>query len=1837
MSYTQSEIVTATRDITETIYIFSSATDSTYANDPYCRVLDLNGNWVYRDASTTIYAYVLSGGSISNGTIEYPGRLYASAGATIENVIVDGHTYICDPGAATGTARADITLNHVRDKGNVEFVLRGSNVKAYDIAVQGKKTAIQNGAYVEGLHISGGIVSMTFVTGVVDSNATTMTGSNFNVSAGSLVANGTGKTLTISGLNVLAGATATLTSAQTYLENGNVVNGAQVYGGNLYVGEGAQVSGGLVSGHKYFNVSNGALINSVTISGGTANIYTGGSMTNIGLNGLAFIHGYASNIVQSGGSVQTYAGADVRDFTQTGGKLIVYGGGQVSGADIGASAVIYDNSLLSGATIRSGASAAISKGGLLRGATVMDGASVTVSTASAVFKDAVVDAGATVTVSNGATIENVDFRGTGATLLATLSAGATGSDLRLSAGRINNYGIVKGLTIYGGYNYTYTGSISGLVVSGGTETIQLTNAVNDDITVETGGLLNIYNATVENLTQNGGTVSAVSGAAVAATYISGATIAGGTAILTTGVSGAEFAVGDGELNIQGSANVVGATLTGGMTRVSGGALLRDVDVRGTGTTGVASIYAGATGENIRISAGRVDNYGTVNGLIAYAGYNYTFGGSISGLAVSGGSATIQRTSAANDDITVETGALLNIYNAEITNLTQNGGTVSAVSAANFASPKITGATLTGGTAILTTGVSGAEFEIGGGELQIHAGANVSGATLTGGLTRVSGALLDADLRGVGKTDIASVFAGGTGENLRLSAGRFENRGAVNGLTIYDGYNYDYAGSISGLVISGGTATIQLTNAVNDDITVNDGGLLYIYNATVENLTQNGGTISAVSAAAAATRISGAVINGGTAILTTGVSGADIRINDGTVTMNGGFTGLDIGGGIADLKEGAVGAEVVVSGGTFYLSAGATGSGVTVSGGSAYARGAAALLADVTQQGGRIDIVYGASGSNIDVGGGSAYFYQATVDGIAVRDGGSTTIQNTVAENLTVYGGQANIYTEMSNIAQSGGSVYIANGATVTGLNATGGRVSIANGGVLNAVAGNTVNDLYTIAGAKINLVKGAMLTGENTGIAEGTLYFNNSAVAGHATSGVIEGLTVNEAQLSIGSDLILKNAVLQHNSARISAYGNVVVSGATLYNGGLVCNGGCDARIYDVTITRVSAGQFCTMNLSGTAEASNTVVENGGALALNAATVKAENTTLRAGGVLNINASGADTGKLLTLDVSNGGVTINNLGLVKASTEIVLNGETAGNTYTIATTGATDKYVNCGEWGLYDDRIKAGESVTNAFTGFSYAFNATGTAITVDAVTVGTKTGDASALTSDDAITGGRAVKWDSATGVTSGNVFLAGDMTSGQAWVELDGYAGGANTTLYGAQGNSFATGTVNIYAKSGSLRNLAAGANAGGTVAAVNLTVAGAELDGTGYAGGFGNVTGAVKTLVSTGTITKDFYAGALANKLDSVTSVGNVSMTVDGGTFSGNIYGASAVKTIAGKNGTRHTAGDVTLTITDGETTKGTQSCIFAGGYATGDATGTVYTVDSVSATISGGSWGEACGGRGVFGGIMASGVEAEVLGAVNITVSGDATMGNVYGGGWAQKTGAKSIVGDVRINIAGGTIANVFGGGSHSTSGGTTETGDVTITVSGGDITGAIYARGQLDGDITGAASVIFTGATDFGCDVFGYSYVGGEASDAALSFSGYTGEFSGNIGGFNGIKFDGATAMELTTAAADVSNGAWEFDLTDRASTLAGTSLLTWSGASFTDDTIKVSFADEAQAKGDWNIATVAEAFSGTTFNVEVGGAEIATGLAYNQQIASGDYQGWGFELESGVLKFKQLA
>ena len=1766
----------------------------------YSARLRSNGNWL-RDLTileglTASAAHVSTGGKLNIGSGGIGSGIIVSAGGSVtirESGTATGITAANNATGAqitleTGGAAANITVNT-----GAALTLSGADVIYEHLTVNGGNAYVGRRTGVRDVTVSNGGYLRIYSSATVN---------DLVVESGGWVGNPEANP-TLSHFTVKAG-------GKLNLGNGNI------YGRNNSIAANALADGALSN----TSASVDGVLYGVTQTGGAFNYYDIVFSNFTCGNGFAYLHSgaefrnasttagrgfglcdssYLYNAYVSGGWI----------WTQEAGAAISLGGAETyikqgawcqAAADNTAASVrdgsLYaENGILYSARLRS-------NGNWLRDLTILEGL-----TASAAH------------VSTGGKL--------------TIGSGGVGAGVVLSEGGqlvAKDTGVVRGVTQTGGT----ISALAGGVVSA------LANTTLSNVTVSNGGYLRIYSsATVNDLViESGGWA----GNPENNPHLSHFTVKeGGKLNLGNGyISGRNNSVAANGL-ADGALSNASATVDGmfyGVTQTGGAFNYYDIVFSNfVCGYGFAYLHSGAEFRNASTTAGR--GFGLCDSSYLYNAY------------VSGGWIWTQ-----------EAGAAISLGGAE-TYIKQ--GAWCQAAADN------TAASVRDGSLYAENGILySARLRSNGNwlrDLTILEGLTASAAHVSTG----------------GKLTIGS---GGVGAGVVLSEGGqlvAKDTGIVRGVTQVGGTISALAGGVvsalanttlSNVTIESAGSLYLATRAHMDGLTVKDGGTAnapdnpYLSNFTVEaggTLNINNGYLYGRNNSLGANVLTGNLTNtsasvDGVLYGVTQVGGAfnyyDMVVSN--FTNNGGFTYLQSG---AEFRN----ASAVKSVAGFGLYNSSYLHNAYVSGGFIWMQEA---------------------GAAISLGGAETYIKQsswchAAADNItgAVRDG------SLYAEDGVLYsarirsnGNWLRDLTILDGLTASAADVS-AGGKLTIGAGGVGAGVIVRESGTLDVKSG-TVSDLNASAGARVDFTENksaAVFTGEKTNIAADTLYYNGTVLGASVVSGVMKNLGADGKtyRIAVGDGITVEDATV-NNGCRISAFGGAAITGGLTYgNGGnavtvlrdsasasgMVLSGpGAgtgqlnlwdDASSLDVV---VSKGGVLKLNRRGTV-AEGTVVCSGGDLLFNSTTnadpnlvadangATIENTVIKAGGSLTFGTdiTSANTGDRLTLDFTgttgNQSVYINDLDLIHASTTIMLVGETAGNTYTITTAGATDKYVNCGDWGVYDDRIKAGESVTNAFTGFSYAFNATGTAITVDAVTVGTKTGDASALASDDAITGGRAVKWDSATGVTSGNVFLAGDMTSGQAWVELDGYEGGANTTLYGAQGNSFATGTVNIYAKSGSLRNLAAGANAGGTVKAVNLTVAGAELDGTGYAGGFGNVTGAVKTLVSTGTFVKDFYAGALANKLDSVTSVGNVAMTVDGGTFAGNIYGASAVKTVAGKNGTRHTAGDVTLTVTGGTTTKGAQACIFAGGYATGDATGTVYTVDSVTLDISGGDWGEAAGGRGVFGGIMASGVEAQVLGTVNITISGDATMGNVYGGGWAQKTNGKSIVGDVNINIAGGTITNVFGGGSHSTSGGATETGDVTITVSGGDITGAIYARGQLDHDEVGSAEVIFKGATDFTCDVFGYSYVGGEASDAALSFSGYTGEFSGSIGGFNGITLDKATAMTLVTAADDVSNTKWEFDLTDRADTLAGTSLLTWSNASFTNGSIKVSFADDTQAQSGWNIATVTETFSGTTFDVKVGDSEIAAGLAYNQQIASGDYAGWGFDLESGVLKFKNLA
>ena len=425
--------------------------------------------------------------------------------------------------------------------------------------------------------------------------------------------------------------------------------------------------------------------------------------------------------------------------------------------------------------------------------------------------------------------------------------------------------------------------------------------------------------------------------------------------------------------------------------------------------------------------------------------------------------------------------------------------------------------------------------------------------------------------------------------------------------------------------------------------------------------------------------------------------------------------------------------------------------------------------------------------------------------------------------------------------------------------------------------------------------------------------------------------------------------------------------------------------------------------------------------------------------------------------------------------------------------------------------------------------------------------------------------------------------------------------------------------------------------------------ELAGNAYAGGMGNVTSAVKTVVKGGTLAagKNLYAGARWNKQSTATSVGEVNLTVTAGTIDGNIYGASAVKTgtitTTATTDARHTVGDVTLTLAGG-TAADAEFCAFAGGYATGTDSAklaSVYDVADVSTSITGGTWGDAAdarGGRGVFGGVFASGVKATAQN-VGITVEAG-TVANVFGGGWAQKGGA-STAENVNIRVEGGTVANIFGCGIHSVTASengasTTSVGDVDITLAGGNVTGSVYARGLIDGDaVTGTATVTVTGSANYGCNFYGFSRTVGEDDKAELVFGGYTGTVSGEITGFKEITLAGDTAMTFSTDA-EVSNTAWIFDATER--TDASTVFATGAAVDFGgNSTIKLNLGEE-MIRSDWSIFAGGAGTTYGCFDVLVDGVSILSDtLTLDERIAAGDYAGWGFTTENNVLKFKRLA
>ena len=1592
------------------------------------------------------------------------------------------------------------------------------------------------------------------------------------------------------------------------------------------------------------NVSSSGLTAGSTGDYGTITIVEGGILTD-------------GAILDKGGNINVSSGGKAYDVSVTEGRFWASGGGYVSGVDVFAGSArfyLYENAAYTTSTTRDAIVASDVR--LSGGTATIRGIKTNITNFTVL--------GGTVNIQNGAVAENLVIRGGNVTMAYNTGTGnvdynattLTAKQLTVSAGgKFTATGangkttVISGLNVEAGANVTLQTSVTAFMSSGNTvEAGVVSNAalisansgaMVRNVVLSSGGSLYMGKGTanVSSISQaeRGGTaqnVTAYLGARIqpqAFGVIEDTVLSGGTAQIFYGASSFRTKIYDnGYERVHGNCVAYDTEVFNGCQFVSADAQLSN-GVEGKGGVAVrTTVYEGGS---LMVISG-----GTVSGATIKAGgqiwFNSTTADKTKGVASAvdlkveaGGSVVIGASGAytialGGAETTIAVGAIAGHESAFAADGVLHDMDWSS-SATILSGLTVENNTVeTNASVCLTSGASAKDVAVNDGTFRLSAGASGTGADVTDGKLYLYDG---AEMTGVARPDIefeALRLSGGTAvlRGVNAKGSDFTVRGGklhVQNGAVLTGLNVSNTGIVSMAYAGAGNVDYDATSAVAKNAVIYAGGSFYAggNGIVVSGLEFAGSGYAYLSNGAA---VSGITNNQGSMYLYTGAAAYDLAQTAGTFRIFAGASGSG-----ADVRSGNV---------YLYDSANQTGvarsdikmEDLRLSGGQAILRGTNAKGSDFTVRGGTLHIQNGADldGLNISNGGSASMSYNTGTGNV---DYNATSI---TASRVKVYTGGSmtavGAGAVVSGLELDGGYFYVSSGASVSGLIVSSGRFWASNGGY---VSGVDVLDsrFYLYDNVALTDVERAAIVGSDIRISGGSMVLRG-------VNAYANDITLYDGRVHVQNSAIAENVTVSGGKLHIRTQGGGNVDYDK--NGALVRN----AEVFSGGIVEVESGGVLSGGVFASG-ASMTVYKYG----------QAGFDTVAAGAEINLNFWDANGG-----EPGNADALVTDWGSFAAGATVnVANLEAAvGREYKVADSANANVTLHCNNCyrGVFDVVVKTGETASNAFQCMDYDFT-DGKTVTFSSFTVGTQT-TAAELDNQNATVladGGLATKWDGTTDVSTIPAAVAGGNTTGDAWLTVDG----ANlaTALYGAEGN-FAH-DVNLWLHEGTVRNLAAGATAGGSVENVRVILSddgeGADklnFTGVAYLGGFGTVTGEITAAVYGGTFSKDFYAGALANKLATNTAVGGIDLTVTGGKFKGNIYGASAVKTAAGVgSGVRNTTGDVTLTIIGGETTKGTQACIFAGGYATGDATGTVYTVDSVTATISGGSWGAAAGGRGVFGGIMASGVTAQA-GDVSLTISGDATMGNVYGGGWAQKTNGKSIVGDVNINIAGGTIANVFGGGSHSSSGGTTETGDVTITVSDGDITGAIYARGQLEGDTTGAASVIFTGATDFGCGVYGYSYVGGDASDATLSFAGvsdeltgYTGTFSGAIGGFSGVTFAGATAMTLATAAGDVSNGAWEFDLTDRASSLAGTSLLTWSTADFENDTVRVSFADDAQAQGGWNIAAVAEAFSGTTFDIEVGESQIATGLAYNQQIASGDYQGWGFTLDEGVLKFKNLA
>ena len=799
------------------------------------------------------------------------------------------------------------------------------------------------------------------------------------------------------------------------------------------------------------------------------------------------------------------------------------------------------------------------------------------------------------------------------------------------------------------------------------------------------------------------------------------------------------------------------------------------------------------------------------------------------IAPVGAGATIEATSTiANPTATSGTVTAAGTFAGLVTNT----GTLTSTGALDG------GLTNTGGSTTLDTGGSVADVSVTGGTVNAtSSGVNGNASTGAAGTFNLSaGQTVGGTLTNAGTATI-----GGTVTGLATNSGTLTSTGALDGGLTNNGGSttLDTGGSVADVSVTGGTVNAT-SSGVNGNASTGAAGTFNLSaGQTVGGNLTNAGTATIDGTVVGTANNTGTVTIGGTiasattntGILTsTGNLNGGLTNNNGTATLNGGFvTNVLITGGTVNVTSGSVtGNASIGASGTFNLSAGQTVDGTLINGGTATIDGTV-------------------KGTTNNTG-------TATINGTiesSTSNSGTLTSTGDLDGGLSNSNGTANINNgSVAHVIVSGGTVNVANAASITGFVSNAGTLDIdtdiggtftSTGGTAD-IAGNVTGLVTNTSGATTitgNLLNGADVNGGTLNVTGNISGADLNVFAG--TADITGDIALSVTNNAVGTAII--NGIV---GGTVNNFGTFTSIGAL--NGGLTNNNGtANINSGSVADVIVSGG---TVNVANAASITGNVT--------NAGTVDIDTDI---GGTFTSTGGTADIAGNVT------GLVTNTLGATTITGNLANGAQVDGGTLTVTgNINGADLTVNGGT------ATVTGDIAQNVLNNAGGIFNFTAGTLTGLATNAGT-------FTSTGALDGGLTNNNGTAN-INSGSV---------------------ADVTVTG--------GTVNVASAASITGNVS---NAG--TLDIDTDIQGTFTSTGGMATIDGNVTGLVTNTLGVTTITGNLAAGAQVGggTLNVTGDINGADLTVNGGTAT--VIGTVAQNAVVGTNGTFNLTGTVTGNLTN-----------------------------------------------------------------------------------------------------------------------------------------------------------------------------------------------------------------------------------------------------------------------------------------------------------------------------------